>query len=57
MLIVPEGDSSDRSHAHSECVLAARTAGRLPTRDEWERSTGQHPPRLRERLARLLKRQ
>jgi hypothetical protein len=57
MLIVPEGDSSRRRHAHSECVLAARKAGRLPTRDEWERSTGQRPPSLRERVARLLGRQ
>jgi hypothetical protein len=57
MLVVPEGDSSRRRHAHSECVLRARKAGRLPTRDEWERSTGQRPPSLRERVARLLRRQ
>jgi hypothetical protein len=56
MLVVPEGDSSRRRHAHSECVLSARKAGRLPTRDEWERSTGQRPPSLRERVARLLRR-
>ena len=54
MLIVPEGDSSRRRHAHSDCVISARKAGRLPTRDEWERSTGQRPPTLRERLARLV---
>jgi hypothetical protein len=35
MLIAPEGDSSRRRHAHTECVLNARRAGRLPTRDEW----------------------
>jgi hypothetical protein len=38
MLIVPEGDSSRRRHAHSACVLAARRAGKLPTRDEWRRA-------------------
>ena len=35
MLIAPEGDSSRRRHAHTACVLAARRAGRLPTRKEW----------------------
>ncbi len=44
MLIVPEGDSARRRHAHSACVLKARQAGRLPTRDEWER-TQPRPPR------------
>lgn len=34
-LIAPEGDTSHRRHAHTKCVLAARKAGRLPTRDEW----------------------
>src|SRR5437660_12871551 len=34
-LIAPEGDASRRRHAHTECVVAARRAGRLPTRDEW----------------------
>jgi hypothetical protein len=37
MLIVPEGDSARRRHAHAECVLKARRAGRLPTREEWRR--------------------
>ena len=35
VLIAPEGDTARRRHAHTECVLAARRAGRLPTRDEW----------------------
>jgi hypothetical protein len=35
VLIAPEGDSSRRRHAHTQCVMAARRAGRLPTRDEW----------------------
>jgi hypothetical protein len=34
-LIAPEGNSERRRHAHTECVLAARRAGRLPTYDEW----------------------
>jgi hypothetical protein len=38
MLIVPEGDAARRRHAHSACVLKARRAGRLPTKDEWQRS-------------------
>jgi hypothetical protein len=35
VLVAPEGDSSRRRHAHTKCVMAARKAGRLPTRDEW----------------------
>jgi hypothetical protein len=34
-LIAPEGDANRRRHAHTECVLAARKAGRLPTYDDW----------------------
>jgi hypothetical protein len=44
MLITPEGDPSRRRHAHSACVLSARRAGRLPTREEWQR-TQPRPPR------------
>jgi hypothetical protein len=35
-LVTPEGDTSRRRHAHTACVMAARKAGRLPTRDEWQ---------------------
>lgn len=35
LLLFPEGDHSKRRHAHTECVIQARRAGRLPTRDEW----------------------
>jgi hypothetical protein len=35
MLMFPEGDHSRRRHAHTECVLEARRAGRLPTKAEW----------------------
>jgi hypothetical protein len=47
MLLTPEGDSSRRRHAHAECVMAARKAGRLPTRDEWlatQRRSSDRPP-------------
>jgi len=37
-LIAPEGNSERRRHAHTECVVAARRAGRLPTYDEWKRA-------------------
>jgi hypothetical protein len=58
MLIVPEGDSGRRRHAHSLCVLKARRAGRLPTRDEWERTQPRPPgrPNLLTRLADRLRR-
>jgi hypothetical protein len=35
MLLFPEGDHSRRRHAHTSCVMKARQAGKLPTRDEW----------------------
>src|SRR3954469_6497150 len=38
MLVLPEGDSSRRRHAHSDCVKKARAEGRLPLRDEVEPS-------------------
>ncbi len=37
MLLLPEGLGAGRRHAHTGCVLAARAAGRLPTRAEWRR--------------------
>jgi hypothetical protein len=52
VLIAPEGDSSRRRHAHTACAMAARKAGRLPTRDEWLK-TQPKPPGL---LSRLLRR-
>jgi hypothetical protein len=45
MLLYPEGRSDGRRHAHSECVLAARRAGRLPTKDEWA-GTQPRPPSI-----------
>ena len=34
MLVVPEGQSQRRRHAHTNCVVEARRSGRLPLRDE-----------------------
>jgi hypothetical protein len=53
MLMTPEGDSTRRRHAHTECVLAARKAGRLPTKDEWLRTQPREPGRLKTLLDRL----
>lgn len=35
VLIAPEGDSSRRRHAHTDCVARAREAGRFRTYDDW----------------------
>jgi len=53
MLIAPEGDSSRRRHAHSRCVLAARKAGRLPTREDWLKTQPRQPGLLQRAVARL----
>jgi hypothetical protein len=45
MLLLPEGRSDGRRHAHSKCVIEARKQGRLPTREEWQR-TQPRPPGL-----------
>jgi hypothetical protein len=39
VLVAPEGDGSRRRHAHTECVLRERAAGRLPTEEEWRRAS------------------
>ena len=49
MLVVPEGRPQRRRHAHTECVVRARKAGRLPLREDVV------PPRPG-LLARLLRR-
>ena len=36
VLVLPEGDTSRRRHAHVRCVMNARRDGRLPLRDEIE---------------------
>jgi hypothetical protein len=53
VLVVPEGDSSRRRHAHTSCVLAERKAGRLPTREEWHRAQLGAPRESRSLLKRL----
>jgi hypothetical protein len=52
VLVMPEGDARRRRHAHTACSLAERKAGRLPTRDEWQRTQ----PAQRSLLDRLLRR-
>jgi hypothetical protein len=52
-LIAPEGDMEHRRHAHTECVIAERKAGRLPTEEEWRHTQPRQPSlwqRLRSRL-------
>jgi hypothetical protein len=50
VVIAPEGDVSRRRHAHTECVVAERRAGRLVLEDEWRAA---HPrPGLFSRLLR-----
>jgi len=53
MLLAPEGDSTRRRHAHTECVLAARRAGTLATKEEWRRSQSPEPG-LAQRLRRVF---
>jgi hypothetical protein len=52
MLIAPEGDTRRRRHAHTRCVLAARSRGELQLKDEWLRSQ----PRPQSLWRRLLRR-
>jgi hypothetical protein len=49
LLVLPEGDAARRRHAHANCVMRARRAGRLPLREEVE-------PRRPGLLARLMRR-
>jgi hypothetical protein len=53
-LIAPEDDRSRRRHAHTACVRRAREAGKLPTRDEWQKTQPRQPSflaRVRGRLS------
>jgi hypothetical protein len=56
VLVAPEGDASLRRHAHTECAVAARKAGRLPTIDEWRADSGEVRPGLLERMRARFKR-
>jgi hypothetical protein len=46
VLIAPEGDTRRRRHAHTNCAVAARKAGRLPSREEWLRTQPKRPSLL-----------
>jgi hypothetical protein len=52
VLLTPEGDSSRRRHAHTNCALRARKAGRLPLRDEFEATQPRRPSVWRRLLGR-----
>jgi hypothetical protein len=41
-LLSPEGDRQRRRHAHTECVVRQRKAGKLLTKTEWDRAS--RPP-------------
>jgi hypothetical protein len=66
VLMLPEGRPAGRRHAHTACVVAARKAGRLPTRGEWRQAqragagagtvSGSGGGRVRALLARLRRR-
>ncbi len=51
VLVAPEGDTTRRRHAHTQCTLEARAAGTLPSREEWQ-ATQPKPPGLIARLKR-----
>jgi hypothetical protein len=55
MLMFPEGDHSRRRHAHTDCVVAARKAGKLPSREEWLK-TQPRPPSTWSRLVGKVRR-
>jgi hypothetical protein len=52
VLVAPEGDTTRRRHAHTQCALRARRDGRLPSLEEWK-ATQPKAPGL---VARLLRR-
>jgi len=52
MLIAPEGDTRRRRHAHTRCVLQARSDGRLLLKDEWLRTQPRQPSLWRRLLGR-----
>lgn len=43
VLVAPEGDTTRRRHAHTECTLKARAAGTLPSQEEWKRTQPKAP--------------
>jgi hypothetical protein len=55
MLMLPEGDATRRRHGHTACVIKARQAGRLPSKQEWLR-TQPRSASLWERIVKRLRR-
>jgi hypothetical protein len=53
VLMFPEGDHGRRRHAHTDCVMAARKAGRLLTRAEWLNTQPRGPSAWRRLAARV----
>jgi hypothetical protein len=53
MLMFPEDDHGRRRHAHTRCVMAARQAGKLPSRDEWLKTQPREPGVWERLVARL----
>jgi hypothetical protein len=53
MLIAPEGDTRRRRHAHTACVMKARTRGELVLRDEWLRAQPRSASWWRRMLVRI----
>lgn len=43
VLVAPEGDTTRRRHAHTDCTLQARAAGTLPSQDEWKATQPKSP--------------
>src|SRR3954453_18814332 len=50
VLITPEGDAARGRHAPTACAAAPRKAGRLPTIDEWRKTSLDVRPSLLARL-------
>jgi hypothetical protein len=53
LLMFPEGDRGRRRHAHTECVMAARKAGKLPTKEEWLKTQPREPSAWQRLVARI----
>jgi hypothetical protein len=43
VLLRPEGRGEGRRHAHTACAAAARRAGRMPSRSEWQATQPRRP--------------
>lgn len=56
MLMLPEGNSTGRRHAHTACVIEARRAGRLPSKEEWLRTQPRSATRSATLWERIVKR-